>query len=131
MATDKAELIRLLETELDMIESGAYAPHSGEPNKTQPAFFHTPICINHWVVPDHEKECHDDCVLLKAVPEPHKSEALPCHHIPLNEAGDTVETLERKGNEAQLEETVKAWLRATIQRLKAGENPLGVTDVKY
>ena len=131
MATDKAELIRLLEAELDYIEGGGYAPHSGEPEKTQPMFFHSPICINHWLIPDHEKECHDDCVLMKLVPEPHKSEAQPCHYIPLNEAGDTVATLERKGNQAQLEEAVKSWLRTTLQQLKAGEHPLGEPDVKY
>lgn len=131
MATDKAELIRLLEAELDMIESGEYAPHAGEPTATQPMFYHSLVCINHWLVPGHEAECHDDCVLMHVVPEQHKSAALPCHYIPLNAAGETVKSLEEKGDRSRLEEAVKNWLRDTIQRLKAGENPLGVTDVKY
>src|ERR1019366_9223747 len=89
MATDKAELIRLLEAELNMIESGAYAPHYGEPTKTQPMFVHSLVCINHWLVPGHESECHDDCVLMKAVPEKKQTEPFPCHYIPLNAAGET------------------------------------------
>ena len=131
MATDKAELIRLLEAELDMIESGAYAPHSGEPNKSQPMFINSLVCVNHWLVPGHESECNDDCVLMKAVPTEKQSEPFPCHHIPLNAAGDTVETLQRKGNQAQLEAAVKDWLRTTIVQLKAGKHPLGEPDVKY
>jgi hypothetical protein len=131
MATEKAELIRLLEAELDFIEGGGYANPSREPNKTQPMFYHSLVCINHWLVPDHESECHEDCVLMEVVPKEHKSAGLPCHFIPLNEAGDTVKSLEDKGDRGRLEEAVKNWLRTTIERLKEGENPLGVTDVKY
>ena len=131
MATDKAELIRLLEAELNMIESGAYAPHSGEPTKTQPMFVHSLVCINHWLVPGHESECHDDCVLMKAVPEKKQTEPFPCHYIPLNAAGETVKSLTEKGDQAQLEEAVKNWLRTTIEQLKAGKHPLGEPDVKY
>jgi len=131
MANDKADLIRLLESELDFIESGGYSAPSREPNKTPPMFYHSLICINHWQVPDHESECHEDCVLMHTVPQQHQSAALPCHYIPLNEAGDTVQSLEAKGNRAQLEEAVKGWLRKTIERLKAGEDVLGVSDVKY
>ncbi len=131
MANDKADLIRLLEAELDFIETGGYSPPAREPNNTTPMFYHSLVCINHWLVPDHESECHEDCVLLNSVPEQHKSAALPCHHIPLNDSGETVESLEKKGNRTQLEDSVKNWLRNTIRRLKAGEDVLGVSDVKY
>ena len=131
MADDASDLIRLLEAELDFIEGGGYGSPAGQPPKPQPMFDHSPSCINHWLVPGHESECHDDCVLLGAVPEQHRNEAMPCHFIPLNQSGDTVSSLEGKQDQAQLEAAVKEWLRTTIERLKRGENPLGVSQVKY
>lgn len=131
MLRERADLIRLLEAELDFIEGGGYAPRSGEPAPEQPMFYHSIACINHWLVPGHEPECHEDCVLLGAVPERHRTESLPCHFIPLNVAGDTVKSLEEKGDRELLQEAVKEWLRSTIQRLKNGEDALRPVDVKY
>lgn len=70
-------------------------------------------------------------MLLNVVPEQHKAAGLPCHFIPLNSQGDTVKSLEQTGNRERLEETVKNWLQATIERLKRGEDVLGVSEVKY
>ena len=131
MPRDRAELIRLLEAELDFIEGGGYAPPSGKPSQEQPMFYHSISCINHWLVPEHESECHEDCILLGAVPQERRTEALPCHFIPLNQAGETVRSLESKGDREKLQEAVKDWLRTTIGRLKNGEEPLGPVDVKY
>jgi hypothetical protein len=36
----------------------------------------------------------------------------------LNPAGETVDTMERQCNQHELEEAVKNWLRATIQRIE-------------
>jgi hypothetical protein len=55
-------------------------------------------------------------MLMQWVPEQQKQEAMPCHFIPLNQAGATVRSLE--GNQARLEEAVKSWLREKIQELK-------------
>jgi len=131
MPDQRSDLIRLLEAELDFIEGGGYSQPAGVPAKDQPVFYHSIACINHWFVPGHESECHEDCILLGAVPEKYRSESLPCHFIPLNDAGDTVKSLEPEGDRTHLEDSVKDWLRATIQRLKQGENPLGVGEVKY
>ena len=131
MLPKRADLIRLLEAELDFLEGGGYAPRSGEPASQQPMFYHSISCINHWLVPGHEAECHEDCVLLGAVPERHRTEALPCHFIPLNPFGETVKSLEETGDRDRLEEAVKQWLRTTILRLKNGEDALGPVDTKY
>jgi len=131
MATNKSDLIRLLEAELDFIEGGGYSSPAGQPWVERPVFYHTPSCINHWLVPYHKEDCHDDCVLMEAVPPEHRSQNLPCHHIPLNKAGDTVKSLEARGDREQLVNDVTEWLRSTIQRLKEGEDVLGVSDVKY
>jgi hypothetical protein len=129
--TSRADLIRLLEAELDFIEGGGYAPRAGQPSNDPPMFYHSVSCINHWLVPGHESECHDDCILLEAVPAERRAETMPCHFIPLNDTGDTVKSLEERGDREHLQDTIKEWLRTTIQRLKKGENVLGQHEVKY
>jgi hypothetical protein len=43
---------------------------------------------------------------------------VPCHFIPLNTDGDTIEDLEFQDNEAKLEREVSAWLRARIKEIE-------------
>ena len=56
---------------------------------------------------------------MEFVPPEKRSEQLPCHRIPLDERGETVESLAAKENQERLEETVKAWLRDAIRRIEA------------
>ncbi len=119
MTHKKADLIRLLEAELDVIEGGGYGRSVHEPQTQKPMFKHSLACINHWEVPGHEPECHSDCVLMDFVPEERKNESLPCHFIPLNARQETVAALDETASQEHLEETVKQWLRTTIARLKA------------
>ncbi len=130
MPTNRADVIRLLEAELDFIEGGGYGRPAGHGTVERPLFYESVSCINHWLVPGHEAECHDDCILMEWVPDRHKSEALPCHFIPLNVKGETVKSLE--GSQEHLEEAVKSWLRETIQRLKLeDQSAAGPPEGKY
>jgi hypothetical protein len=43
---------------------------------------------------------------------------VPCHFIPLNTDGETIEDLELEDNEAKLEREVKEWLRARIKQIE-------------
>lgn len=131
MPENRDNIIRLLEAELDLIESGGYQPPAGKPGPDRPMFYHSPVCINHWEVPGHEAECHENCVLLDAVPPGHRREELPCHHIPLNAAGDTVQSLAGRGDRDRLEREVKGWLRATIARLKQSREIGDLPDIPY
>lgn len=124
MESRKVDLIRILESELDVIEGGGYAPPAGKPNVEKPVFYESLACINHWLIPGREAACNEDCQLMAFVPQEHKKERLPCHHIVLNEAGDTVKSLEECGDRVRLEEEVKNWLRAIIRRLKEQERTL-------
>jgi hypothetical protein len=126
-----ADLVRLLEAELDVLEAGGYASRAGRPTEERPIFDRSLVCINHWLVPGHKPDCHDDCVLLHAVPEEHRKAGLPCHFIPLNDAGDTVFSLEQQGDRDRLEAEVKQWLQKTIERLKKGEDTPGVPETSY
>jgi hypothetical protein len=56
--------------------------------------------------------------LLDFVNPEHHAAEVPCHFIPLNDAGETIENLESGDNEAKLERKVRDWLRARIKEIE-------------
>jgi hypothetical protein len=52
---------------------------------------------------------------------------VPCHHILLNERGDTVATLGGPGNAPDVQEALLDWLRRTIQQLEGAPAQLQQT----
>jgi len=52
---------------------------------------------------------------MQFVPAERRSELLPCHHIRLNDACETVDTLYRTGTQEELEQALRNWLTATIK----------------
>ena len=59
-------------------------------------------------------------MMFVLVPPASRLEAIPCRHIPLNECGETIDSFYRRRTQLDLEETVDAWLRTTIQQLEEG-----------
>ncbi len=53
-----------------------------------------------------------------AAPEVRNSTGDICHSIPLNEKGDTVESLKAEDNPQKLQTTVLGWLKRTVARLE-------------
>jgi hypothetical protein len=43
---------------------------------------------------------------------------VPCHFIPLNADGDTIQDLELQDNQPKLERQVIEWLRAEIKQIE-------------
>jgi len=76
-------------------------------------FRDSPVCLRGGV----EHDC-GTCALAKFVPEDKKEERTPCHHIPLNEAGDTVASLYAESTQEQLDQALHNWLEETIKRLQ-------------
>jgi hypothetical protein len=74
-------------------------------------------CIN-FNDPERPHPC-DECLLTDFVPATGEAQNVPCHHIPLNPDGETVDTMERQCNQGELEDAVKNWLRDTIKRIEA------------
>lgn len=113
MSTDERDVLEVLRAELDFIEKGGYGRSVKTPWKTTSIFQDSLSCFG---FPNH---LHDDvCVLMELVPPERRGEDVPCHHIPLNAVGETIDQLEWKENQAELEETIKNWLRAAIKRLE-------------
>jgi hypothetical protein len=104
--------LSLLRKELDFLESGGYVNQYGW---RPPLYFEdSEICPR-----TAYSRCSSDCVLMAFVPEAFRSEAPPCRRIPLNQAGETLNTLYRTGTLAETEAAVRRWLRSTIEKLEA------------
>ena len=53
-----------------------------------------------------------------SAPKTSNNEVVPCHHIPLDEAGETIENLETADDQAKLERKVRDWLRFRIREIE-------------
>ena len=131
-------LLNALKLELEFCEQGGYKPLVGryparasendpisvflfeeckrEMRKERSVFQDSPSCLNYGL-PVREHPC-SECWLIDFVPAEKRGEAVACHHIPLNERGETVATLGGPGDAPDVQEAVLDWLRRTIQQLE-------------
>lgn len=116
MSNDDRDILELLKEELDFIEKGGYGRSVRTPWKPKSAFQDSLTCINYGY-PYRAHPCNE-CRLLDFVSPEHHVEEVPCHFIPLNEAGETIEDLEAEDNQAKLEQKVRDWLRARIKEIE-------------
>ena len=116
MQKDERDLLEVLKFELQFLEDGGYGRSPRTPWRPQYIFEDSLTCMN-YDSKENPGPC-GDCVLMQLVPPERRSEKIPCRHIPFNAPGETLDSLYRYGNQQETEETVGAWLRATIQRLE-------------
>jgi hypothetical protein len=114
MSEEKRELLEKLKFELAFIEDGGYGRSVRTPHKSTSPFQDSLTCLN-FGDPSRTHACAQ-CLLMQYVPESHKDEDVPCHHIPLDQESRTIATLDA----SEAEEVLKRWLRQEINRL-AGE----------
>jgi hypothetical protein len=117
MSDDKRDILEVLKFEINFLEQGGYGRSVRTPWKPTSIFQDSLSCIN-FNDPERPHPCNE-CLLTDFVPQERQGESVPCHHIPLNSAGETVDTMERQCNQVELEETLKNWLRETIRRIEA------------
>jgi hypothetical protein len=116
MQKDERDLLEVLKFELAFLEKGGYGRSPREPWRPQFIFEDSPTCMN-YDSKENPGPC-GDCVLMQLVPSELRSEEIPCRHIPLNSSGETLDSLYRYGDQYEIEEEVRNWLRSTIQRLE-------------
>ena len=87
-----------------------------ESRKERSVFRDSPSCLNYGL-PVREHPC-SECWLIEFVPAEKRGEAVPCHHIPLNERGDTAASLGGRGDAPDVQEALLDWLRRTIQQIE-------------
>jgi hypothetical protein len=117
MGFDKKEMMEQLKFEIKMIEKGGYDPSVRAPHQNPEIFRDSITCLN---VGLEEKEhpC-SSCFLSEfAPPELRNSKGDICHKIPLNEKGDTVESLKSEDDPYKLQATVLGWLKKTVAKLE-------------
>jgi len=117
MAKDDRDILELLKQELSFIEEGGYGRSVRTPWLPKSVFQDSLSRLNYGY-PYRAHPC-SECHLLDFVTPDDRSQSVPCHFIPLNEAGNTIEELEMKGDESRTQSVVKSWLRGKISQLEA------------
>ena len=115
MTKDGREILEVLQQELSFIENGGYARSVRTPWSPTSIFQDSVTCLNYGY-PYRAHPCHE-CHLLDFVAPENRSQVVPCHFIPLDKAGDTIEELESEGNELRAQRLVREWLRTQINRI--------------
>lgn len=116
MATDLKEIIGQLRLERDILQGGGYGRSVRTPWKEERLFRDSITCLN--LGEQVKRHPCKECLLYEWVPEDHKQEDIPCHFIPLNERGESIASLEDRGDREETEKALLTWLNATIQRLE-------------
>lgn len=117
MNQDNRDRLQVLKTELDFIEKGGYGRSVKTPWQPTSVFQDSPSCLN-LGDPERTHPC-DQCMLIDFVPSQERTQDVPCHHIPLDSKGSTIDELEWNENKRETEDAVKHWLRETIKQLEA------------
>ena len=117
MTLDKRELIEQLKLEMRVIESGGYNPSVREP-RTELRIFRDSVSCPNLGVEEKLVPCAH-CWLMGFVPPKYQNTNDPCRYIPLNDRGDTIDSLEASGQRDKVEGALLGWLRKTIAQLEA------------
>ena|SRR5947209_1291492 len=113
---DDRDLLALLKFELAFIEDGGYGRLVKTPLRPTIPFRDSPTCLN-FSRPERPHPC-SACSLMQFVPPEWRADPFPCHHIRLNEKGETVDSLYDENARLAIEEKMAVWLRETIRSLK-------------
>jgi hypothetical protein len=113
---DERDVLEVLKFELNFLEQGGYGRSVHAPQVPTRIFQDSISCLN-FGDPQRPHPC-SECMLIDFVPDSKRQEDVPCHHIPLSPAGETVATLEARDRQHKLEEAVIVWLRAVIARME-------------
>jgi len=116
MQRDERDLLEVLKFELNFLEKGGYGRSPREAWRPQFIFEDSPTCMNYDSKENPEPCSH--CVLMQLVPPAFRSATVPCRHIPMNQAGESLDSLYRYDDQAEIEESVEKWLRMTINKLE-------------
>ncbi len=121
MPIDKKIMLDALKMEIMVIEKGGYSPSVHFPH-AEPRIFRDSIsCLNLGLADDKKEHACSACFLIDFVPAQYKnSNDDPCHKIPLNAEGDTVDSLLASGVRSEdVQAEVLAWLKATVKKLES------------
>lgn len=115
--TERDALLQALRTELAFFDAGGY----GKPFRSgwRPTLLlrDSPACLN-FNVTGRQAPCNQ-CPFFRLAPAADRDAILPCHHIPLDAAGNTIAGMYRKGTQKELDERYHDWLTALTRKNEA------------
>jgi len=123
MHQTKQDVLRTLQEELAFLERGGYRCPQQAAWRPQLIFEDSPTCLNFRNL-GKRLPCRE-CALMEFVPNGSKQERFPCRHIPLDDSGDTLDSLYRTATEEEAYAMVADWLRKTIAEFEAKPVPEG------
>ena len=104
--------LALLKKELEFLDSGGYRQALGW--RAPFIFEDSPICPK----PRFSSCPSVHCVLMDFVPREHRGQRIPCRHIALKPAGETLDTLYSTAAMEEIETSLRDWLKREITRLE-------------
>lgn len=115
-------VLGVLVKELEFLEGGGYRQVMGW---TPPLIFEdSPICPKHSF-----SSCPNaQCVLLDFVPVEQRETSIPCQHIPLNDAGETLYVMYPTKAMNEIEDALREWLRTRIAEIKQASRSRGTQE---
>jgi hypothetical protein len=116
MPQDQRDILDVLKFELDFLKKGGYGSSPREPWRAQRFFEDSPSCMN-YDSKENPSPCVE-CALMQFVPANSRGEKVPCRHIPLTGAGETLADLYRGGTQQELEDAMGDWLRKSIAQIE-------------
>jgi len=115
MSGNLSDTLQVLRFELNYLELGGLERDRGLTNVKSP-FRESSACMN-FGDPLRPHAC-SECSLFQFVPEDKRSEEFPCHHIPLDDSGETVAELINR-DPSRMVVALEHWLRNTIAQMEA------------
>jgi hypothetical protein len=121
MPADDRNLLTVLKSELKFVQKGGYRKTARAPWRPHFIFQDSPTCLN--FDPTGEPRDCAECILAQLIPAAASAQKVPCRFIKLNEAGDTIDSLYRYGNQDELEAALTKWLEDAIRKLEQESSP--------
>ena len=120
MSHKNRDILEVLRFELKFLEDGGYGRSPHAPWRAPYIFEDSPSCLNF----NDSARPHpcSECLLKQLVPPELREQDVPCRFIPLNDQGQTVDSLYRHGTQIEMEEALRDWLRREIVRLDTEES---------
>lgn len=127
MPNDERNVLEVLKAELEFLKKGGYGRSPREPWRAQLMFEDSPSCMNFNNKKNPRPCC--ECVLMQFVPPEGRTEKVPCRHIPLTPAGETLYELYRGGTQLELDDALADWLRGRIAQLETEQQKQAASEV--
>lgn len=120
MPQDDRDTLEVLKAELNFVTKGGYGRSPREPWKAVLPLEDSPTCMN-YDSKESPAPCAE-CLLMQFVPPDKLGEKVPCRHIRVTPAGESLLELYRYGTEQEVEEALANWLKREIAKLE-GQSP--------